>query len=89
MKIERAPDEFHVGFDPGFSPNSLKFFVITFENRTEAQEIHPKIQEWCHANCTSHWSMFPLVDPRWDNVLTQGILGFADPSEAMLFRLNF
>lgn len=88
MKIELAPAEYPIGHDGGFSPNSTVFFLISFENTMDAVTNYPFIKEWCEANCRSYWSLYPLHDPKWNTVLTQGLVGFTDPSEAMLFRLH-
>ena len=65
----------------------MTYLVISL-HKTEAVDRNAQIRAWCTANCRSHWTMFPPIDPVWRTVITQGFLGFEDANEAMLFRLS-
>lgn len=80
MKISQAPpDDF----------NTTVYFVIEYNSPSEAVHWHNTFVTWCNLHCGGHFSISPSHDPKWGILLTQHLIGFTDPSEALLFRLAF
>lgn len=80
MRISQAPvDQF----------NPTAYLIVEYADKAEAILWHNTFLTWCNLNCKSRFSISPCTDPKWGVILTQHLIGFNDPDEAMLFRLAF